>query len=227
MSFKPRTPKIVHQGPGGTATLPPAGHARKETLAKRKDQLEEKADQMAGQVETGPINPKAFEVDRELAGRFDELQVVNADPGYAYKWVQIDYPSNSRGKMARMETIQGWEVVTGDMPEAPDLKQADGTRRLGDVILMRMRRDRFERYQKEQADKRAHAQGAVTSGIKEMGDRYRKHGVVVHTAEDMPEHMKKAIEHPSPAAVNAMRGAMAAQGQLDENIRNGTLNLKR
>ena len=226
MSFTPRTHKVVHQGTGGTATLPPAGHARKEVLKKRKDTLEHKAEEMAGQVEVGAIDPKSFEVSREIGGRFDELQVVGALPQYAYKWVQIDYPTNSRGKMARLETINGWEVVTGDMPEAPDLRQADGTRRLGDVILMRIRRDRFEKLQSEAEQRRVNVQRGVTSGLQEMGDRYRKHGVKIHTAENMPEHLKKAIEHPSPGAVNAMRGALAAQDQLDAGMRDGTLNLR-
>lgn len=217
--FRPK-PRIVYTGKGGgTATLPPAGAARKEELKRRSDQLEEA---VAAMPEGGVIDPAKLEVESELAQHFDELNVTNANPAYHYCWVNMDYPSGSKGLMARKKLAQrGWEMVNGDMPEAMELRQPDGTRRLGDVVLMRITKERHALLEQKDADVRASQQQAVTSNLQALGNKHR--GVKVHVAEDMPEHMKKIIEHPSPQAVNAMRGTMAAKTKLDQGLRDGTI----
>src|SRR5579872_6467381 len=123
------------------ATLPPAGHARRETLKQRKDNLEQIGEETFKSAEVEAANPDAYAIDRELASHFDELTVSEAHPGYVYIWVNYDTPTNMRGKMVREKLAQrGWEIVTGDDPEARELRDVTGNRRLGDVILMRIKK---------------------------------------------------------------------------------------
>lgn len=116
------------------------GYKRDEQLAERKDALEEAAETRADQMETHAINPKAFEKDREIQHGIenDGLEVEDAQSGYMYKWENY---VNANGNAVRLAQREGWEVVQGDMPESPSLRAVDGSRRLGDVLLMRMRMD--------------------------------------------------------------------------------------
>lgn len=201
----------------GTATLPPAGHARNEELKRRTDRLEEQAAHELQNVES--IDPTAMEIERELAGHFNELEVQNADPAFVYKWV--NFVSNN-GIALRQATAppERWEIVTGTMKEAEDLKAIDGTRKLGDVLLLRMPRKRYEILEKVRADKAALQQQGYENNLLETG---RRHGIKVYRNEDMPENAAKRMQNPSQAAVNAMRGAMAASDKFDQSLRTGAI----
>lgn len=201
----------------GTAILPPAGHARKEELKKRTDILEAKAAHDFANVEA--IDPDAIEIERELAQHFNELNVANAEPGFVYKWV--NYTSN--GGIAIRQAIappERWQVVTGDMPEATDLKASDGTRKLGDVMLVRMPKKRYDILERLRAEKNARQQQGHESNLRELARRNPK-AVKVYGSEDMPESVTKRLTNPSQASINAMRGAEAAQAQFEQNLRAG------
>lgn len=198
-------------------TLPPAGDARREELKRREDRLQEQAAATYANVEA--IAPDAMAIERELAGAFNSLDVAAADPQFVYKWVNF---VNNGGIALRTATAppERWQIVSGDMPEAVDLRQVDGTRKLGDVILVRMPKQRYAILEKVRADKVARQGDSVVSELRNIAG---KTGIKVHTAEDAPEAIQKRILHPSASAVNEMRGRIAAEKQFDTALREGSL----
>ena len=159
--------------------LPPAGDARRDELKRRDDALAEEAETRSASAEHYAADPKAFRVESEIAQRFTELEVSHQDPMFAYCWVN----SGHFGRFIKMKSAQGWEVVQGDMPEAIELKGigADTTRRLGDVILMRIQKDRKLLLDRQERAHRRAVESGVTSTLEEMGEKYRDKGVLVHT----------------------------------------------
>lgn len=78
----------------------------------------------------------------------DEFFVPDKDPGYVYKWC------NSRERVMMQRSRQGYEVVTEPekLPEAirlvnplPEGTPTSLVRRRGDLVLMKIRRDLWER----------------------------------------------------------------------------------
>lgn len=216
--FKPK-PKVLHQGQGGVAALPAAGHARKEVLKQRTDQLAEAG---AALPEGGTLDLSRVEPEREIVGHFDSLRILNPVPGKRYCWLNFK-EDNGLQIERKLASEPWWEVVRGDMPECPGRKMPDGTRVIGDVMLLRCPEEMAVRHDGFEKRKRDAVQSGVTSNLKSLGDRYRSKGVVVHTPEDMSDNMRRAIEHPSQSAVNAHRGSLAASELLDKNLRNGTV----
>ncbi len=193
--------------PQGDSQLPPPGDERREVLAERTDNLAEAAERLG--AERASINPKAFHVDNEIADHIDDLSVTNRRPEYEYCWVF----TGQQGRMIRMKTAQGWEVVQGDEPEAMQFKGigADTTRRHGDVILMKCRKDRFKLLQKQDEKRRQALLGSPTAGLEDLGDRYNKAGVVVHSNMDSI----------NPRIANRMMARQMGERALDNMIRDG------
>ena len=100
----------------GPSELPPAGDEQRDELKRRADDLAERAETIG--LDGGRVDPSAFRVENELAQHFNELDVNDADPAYAYCWVQAGYA----GRFIKMKLTEGWEVVQGDMPEASELR---------------------------------------------------------------------------------------------------------
>ena len=196
----------------GITDLPSAGDERRDVLAQRGDALEEKAETLS--QDRGRIDPSKLRVENELAQHFNELDVSNQDPAYVYKWVQAGF----YGRFIKAELSKHWEVVQGDMPEAIELKGmgADTTRRLGDVILMRCRKDIFKRLMRQEEAHRRAVESGVTSEVEELGRRYEKYGLIVHTGEGL-----------SPALLKRMQTSAAAKQvvgkQVDQLIRDGRM----
>ena len=163
-------------------TLPPAGDARRDELKRRDDALAEAAETRAAEAGVSAVNPAAFRVESDLAQHFNELDVTAQDPAYAYCWVN----SGHFMRFVKMKLAQGWEVVQGDMPEAIELKGmgADTTRRLGDVILMRIQKDRKLLLDRQERAHRRAVESGVTSTLDELGEKYRDKGVIIHTNMD-------------------------------------------
>lgn len=224
--FSAKTNRPSLQGPQtgaapGTAKLPPAGHAQRETLKQRADVIEEQAATQFAGVES--VDPDRLEIERELAQHFNELDVTNADPNYVYRW--INFSSNGGISLRRaIAPPERWEVVTGDMSEAVELKAVDGTRKLGDVLLVRMTRKRYEILEKVREDQARRQQGGHESNLREMGRRHPK-AIKVYGNENMPPEVNKRLTHPSQSAINAMRGAEAAATEFDGALREGSLSL--
>ena len=198
--------------------LPPAGDARREELRRRGDQLTQQAEQ-APQLEGGAIDPRKFNVDRELAARFNSLEVSNQVDGYVYCWVRFGkgvMDDVGRKRALRVRDAEGhlcpvWEVVRGDMPEARELLDVQGFRVLGDVLLMRCRQELYDAVQAYEAELRRRQQEGVNTTLRELGER---HGVTVHTDLNDPV-MKRALSHAHAQQV--------ASNQVDRALREGTV----
>lgn len=197
----------------GPSELPPAGDEQRDELKRRADDLAERAETIG--LDGGRVDPSAFRVENELAQHFNELDVNDADPAYAYCWVQAGYA----GRFIKMKLTEGWEVVQGDMPEASELRGmgADTTRRLGDVILMRCRRDRYALLQRREKDKRARMEEGVTGVLRELGEKYRGKGVIVHTdTSTMNEQTVKRMS-------NRAAAQRTAADQTEQWLREGRM----
>lgn len=150
--------------------LPPAGYERDEELRRRQDNLEQAAEQLADTMETGSIDPHKLEVENELAEHFDELKVSNQLPEYHYCWVNSGfYMRFVKAKLARK-----WEIVQGDMPEAQELKgmMGDTVRRLGDVILMRIRKDLWIMEERARRVRQQNFEGSDKAAFIDKIERY-------------------------------------------------------
>lgn len=206
--------KIIHRGDGGgVEALPPAGDEQRDILRERADALAEAGETALPEIERA--RPDAFRVENELAQHFDALAVSNPDPMYVYAWVQC---ISQHGYFVKSKAAQGWEVVQGDMPEAAELRGmgADTTRKLGDVVLMRCRRDVHKRLQRHEDRKRESMQAASTARLQELGMKLRGMGVKVG----------EFSEFDARTADLAMKRAQAqaiAQERFTDHIRQGTV----
>ena len=201
--------RIVEQG---IADLPEPGDARRDVLKERGDALEERAEVQS--VDRGRIDPSKLRVENELAQHFNELEVSNQDLAYVYKWVQAGF----YGRFIKAELSKRWEVVQGDAQEAIELKGmgADTTRRLGDVILMRCRKDIYKRLMRQEDAHRRAVESGVTSEIEELGRKYEKYGLIVHAGEGLSSTLLKRMQ--TSAAAKQVVGK-----QVDQLLRDGRM----
>jgi hypothetical protein len=210
---------VVYQG---DQTLPPPGDARRDVLKANEDNLAQQAEHHAGAHDVHRVDTSKIEPDREIIAMIDSLQVSNAQPGYKYKWVQDQWPSSAKSLEVRRarslhirvngQTVPTWEIVLHDMKEAPELKQVDGTRRVGDCILMRCRADTWHILQKFEAEKRRGQVEGITSHFDELAAMGRDHGIkAVHG------HIDRA------AQMNGMQAHNLAAEKFDGMIRKGTI----
>ena len=196
-------------GPG-TEALPPPGDERREVLKERAEVLSQAAESQP--VEGGRIDPKRLRVENELAQHFNELEVTEKQPEFEYCWVQAGF----HGRYIKFKSTEGWEVVQGDMPEARELKGMgmDTTRRLGDVILMRMQKDRYLALKRRREAHQRAVETGITTELEELGAKYRDSGLLVHTKPD--DQLLKRMA--SGAAARQMAGQ-----RFDTMIRTGTV----
>jgi hypothetical protein len=208
---------VIPQRGGGVETLPPKGDARREVLREREDALAEAAE--AAGEETQRIDPEKLKVDPEIAqhfNEFNELEVSNPDPLFVYKWEN----AGSHGRFIRASMVQGWAVVQGTDEEALEHKgvAADTTRRVGDTILMKCRKDRYLLILRQRKARQAAMEGAASENLADLGQRA---GTRVYTPEDIANPADKHA-----ANVSKMVTAHAQQigrQQLDERIRTGRI----
>ena len=169
----------------GDPTLPDAGYARNEELARRDDALTELAEAKNDQVEGGTNPIKNVKVDPELAQWFDELDVAGRDPGYEYCWT----PTHTYGRFVQQKLYKGWEMVQGDMPEARALRSTDTTRKLGDVVLMRIQKDRKALLDRREEYKKLQQEVGISAQLQEMADKY---GTRLIDGDDInPEQLRR------------------------------------
>lgn len=157
--------------------LPPAGYVRDEELKKRTDNLDAASEFMSDGQEVYGIDPKAFEEDREILAHLDELYIADALPTYKYLWVYFGL----NGRVVWQRKRDGWKVVSGDDPEALELKDADGFRKIGDCLLMKIPRERYDQINAEREKRRQSQQLGIDARLIELGDKAAKHGIKVHT----------------------------------------------
>lgn len=222
------TGKIVHRGAGGgTETLPPAGDAQREVLAERADNLAEAAETIA--PDAGAINPKVFRPEREIRQHFDELYLAgwpfnpsvgaltSPDGMYVPCWVPC--MSSAGGRYINQKRYEGWEIVQAHMhddtafPLPEHLLMPDNTYRLADVLLMRIRVDKYVMIQRRRRAHQRSVEDGVASEVEGLAD---KAGVsLIHTHE-MSSSQLERLSRRSQAQTIASR-------QFDQQIREGSV----
>ena len=207
--------------------LPPAGHARDEVLAERKDALEEEGERKYDELGRESIDPKAFKPDRELQHQIVDLDMLTVDGavlGFIYCWTF----TGKGGYFVWAKKAKHWEVVQGNMPECKHAMVAeDTTRRIGDVILMRTTEENYDRHEEREALKRVRQSEGVTAELREIGGRYPRTFIVHDNLSDLKvggrslsDIMQAKAEHKTATRTAARR--VAAQS-LDPKIREGTV----
>jgi hypothetical protein len=91
------------------------------------------------------------------------------------------------------------------MPEASELRAADGTRRLGDVMLMRCKKDIYEVLRRNEEMKARRQQTGVEDQFLEMGEKYGKYGVTVRGSEELDESTLRRMQTRAQARQTAGR----------------------
>ena len=167
--------------------LPPPGDARQEVLKQRTDQLEEEIDQKSNQF-IG-VDSSKMEPDNEILNDIDKgfLHPPCADPKFEYTWVQckhpVDHPSRMvEIKLAEKIKVNGewkrpWQVVMGNDPDAKGFKvSAENTCTIGDVLLMRCRKDHYALLTLEKRRKTLERSYGTDSALVDMALSYNAAG---------------------------------------------------
>lgn len=169
----------------GKSELPPPGDERREELIRRTDALQEAGEKLANEQELYNIDPNApaMQPDRELMDLFDPstmsmLTVSNPQPGWRYSWANA---VNQSGLQVMMKKYEGWQVVSGTDKEAIEHKGADGTRRVADVLLLKLPEAQYKRLAERDAIRRDRQQKGVAAELEALGHKYRDKGITVHT----------------------------------------------
>ena len=194
------------------------GYKRNEQLKAQADQLEQQAEELSAQSGMGAIDPEALLPDDEiqslLAREADEI--TNQVPGFCYRWVNVEYPANARGRHVIEMQTQGWQVVKGDMPESVEYTTTDGTRKLGDCLLMRIDARRKAAIDRQYELLNAKRMGSDLTTTQTLSDKY---GIKVVPYDDMSGEAKTRLERQA-AAQFAKR---AAQQRVHDDLRHGTV----
>lgn len=198
------------------ASMPPPGYKRDEELARRQDELDERMDEAP---EVYPIDESAFEEDRDILYELerDMLEVSNPVPGYTYCWAY--YGQN--GQMVWAKKALGWRVVSAGDKECEEHKEADGTRRIGDVLLMKIPTERYKLILESQRRRREAQQIGVSADVIAYA---QKHGLKVHedlsTVKVGANTLMDVMQRKADRQTGAKR---VATQYLDKKLREGNV----
>ena len=83
--------------------------------------------------------------DREILRSFyaNMTPKENFDPTFEYQWEHI----GANGIYVWQSKSLGWQIVGGSEPENPGMRDASGRCVMGDVVLMRMPKERYDKLQ--------------------------------------------------------------------------------
>ncbi len=201
MAKKPETSgQLQKLAENAGASLPPPGDERRDELKRRTDALAQQAQQLVDEAEVYGIDPTSLEVENEIASRFNELEVSDPLPGYRYRWVWTGMNS-LMVKRALAERFpgayKGWEIVTGEMPEAQEAKDGvTGARRVGDAILLRCTEEFYQAKQRHVERMNALHRTSVTATLRDMAAKYAGKGLQIHISDDDMESpvMKQVLK---------------------------------
>jgi hypothetical protein len=194
------------------ANLPPPGAARRDVMAERQDKLEQLAEEQA--VDSGSINPKVLEPDREIQREihFGGLEVTDQQAGFVYSWAC----TAANSIMVQRKKVEGWVVVSSREPEAKEYLKEDGTRRIGDTILMKITQEKYDALRKRDLEIRVRQQLGIASELETMGEKYRGKGLIAHTDQDKSPLLREIFSHKQ--AIQGVAGQM-----VDGMLRSGSV----
>lgn len=187
-------PRTAFQGQGGVAELPLAGDARREVMAERADVLAQKSEELS--VDAGAIRADAFEIENEIAQHFDAdygMVPPNPSPDHEYCWVQRDPKGLYGNRWFLAKQGEGWQRVTSRDPDAVGMEHAifaDGSLVVGDVLLMRIRKERYALLAQRQEDKTRRLEYGASG---ELQARAERHGVGIFDA-GTPGQLREQIQ---------------------------------
>lgn len=204
--------------------LPEAGDERREELRRRKDDLDEQGEQLAAQHDIERVDPKKIKPDREILGvitsAFNPLKVSHSQVEYVYCWAR---PGGANDQVINKTSIavpdedgnpvQCWEVVMGDMPEAIERRDALGYRRVGDVILLRCRRDRYRMLERDHIRKTRLRGASIGQELEELADKTQ--GLVTVHRDVSDPKLQRYLKHTQAAGM--------ATDQTDARLRSGQM----
>ena len=134
--------------------LPETGHWRTEALKRNRDELEaavnaanEYTDGAVGTVDLGKI-PLDNDIVKWMDGT-GNLAFDSPRPDMVYCLIRRKTRIDEADTAVEWMRGLGWQIVVGtasDCPEAKEWLQADGTRKIGDTVLMRMEKGRYAQY---------------------------------------------------------------------------------
>lgn len=178
----PSGKKVIRKGRRQGA-LPPAGDERREELKRRTADLEEQREELAeGGVEAHSVDPSAFKIDNEIASALPTIErISNAQKGFEYGWVCF----RQNGLMVERAKIDGWVVVSGSDLESREHLQPDGTRRVGDVLLMRISKDKAIMIRRRHRELRIRQREGVVAPLHELAAKNSRY-VIIHSDPNDP-----------------------------------------
>jgi hypothetical protein len=171
---------MVHKHEG---ELPEPGYARDEEIKRRADVNDQVVEEFQEKHEIHAIDPKVFEKDREILYHLDSEEITGRRADLHYCWVNF----GGYGRSVKRKLAQGWFVITGDMPEALELKAPDGTRRWGDVMLMAVPQARYEEQLRYMEKLQKDVENKEVNNLRNLANRYSKLGVKIYSTEAMSE----------------------------------------
>lgn len=182
-----------------TEPLAEPGHQRREQLKARQDALMAEIETISAQLESEGVDPAKLDktkIPREVMAAMDfanaEVYVSNANDNYRYAWIYRDPASRYGNRAVRSMQVIGYEVVIGDMPEAKEHAHGPARERfVSDCILMRIRKENYEKWQLRDRLRRAQIENGVTAGFFDMA---AKRGVRVFDQNTMPDHIRGYME---------------------------------
>lgn len=199
------------------------GAERRETLARKAEKLIEAANKLLEQIEVEGADPANLEVDNEVRqalNEMNEVYVSNAQAEFTYAWIFRDPHNEYGGRHVRRLQAIGWEVVSGDMPEAREHRHVDNTRVVADCLLMRIRLDRKMLLDRRDALLREAQQAGVTARVYELAERAN-----TRVYDKLPGFIEDAMagESARRAAARSQFHRMNAGGRMDRMLRTGTI----
>jgi hypothetical protein len=201
--------------------------ASRDELSKKAEKLIAQANKLLEQIEVETADPAALNVENEVRKAMNELNEVyvsNSQSEYAYAWIFRDAYNQFGGRYVRKMQALGWEVVSGDMPEAIEHRHVDNTRVVADCLLMRIRLDRRLLLEKRDRLLREAQQAGVTARVYELAERA---GTQVY--DKLPGFVEEAINSQAAQRRVQRAGAMGAfhrlnqGGKVDRMLKTGTI----
>lgn len=206
-----RVRRVIQAGP---SELPPPGDARRDELKKRDDDLNMRLKAIEEALgldnSAGPtVDVARIPIENEIASKFDYLKVSEAQPEYAYYWANV---ASQYGLDVTAHQVMGYEIVCGSMPEAMNCKDELGRRKIGDVILMRIKLDEYLKLRQLDRQKRQMREDGVTATLQAMSDRWGRRGVRLH--QELNEYQMGRLARKAQAQ-------QIARQQFDDMLRTG------
>jgi hypothetical protein len=208
--------------------LDAAGDTRRDNLALKAEKLIAAANKLLEQIDVEVADPANLEVDNEVRQALNDLNEVyvsNAQSEFAYAWQFRDPRNEFGGRYVRKMQALGYEVVSGDMPEAKEHKFVDGTRVVADCLLMRIRIDRLAVLARRDRLLRDAQQAGIVARVAELAERAN-----TRLYDKLPGFVEEAItsqadQRRANLRTRAVRDfhRLNSGGKLDRAIREGRI----